>query len=98
MNDRQPYSDAVEIWGKPCANPGSFMGSVYSIVTSNTYADGIRKTIKAGGCNCSRANFIGCVLGAIYGFDEKKGIPMEWIEKTDKSVEILERAIACMSK
>ena len=98
FNNNQPYSDAVEAWGKQCANPGSFMGSVYSIVTSNNYCDGIRKTIKAGGCNCSRANFIGCVLGAVYGFDEELGINKGWLEKTDKSTEILELAINLICK
>jgi ADP-ribosylglycohydrolase len=98
LNNNQHYSDAVELWGKQCANPGSFMGSVYSIVTSNNYCDGIRKTIKAGGCNCSRANFIGCVLGAIYGFNEENGISKDWLQNTDKSTEILELAINLICK
>ena len=74
------------------------MGSVYSIVTSNNYCDGIRKTIKAGGCNCSRANFIGCILGAIYGFNEENGISKDWLQNTDKSTEILELAINLICK
>jgi hypothetical protein len=97
-NNNENYSNAVHTWGKQCANPGSFQGSVYSIVTSNNFCDGIRKTIVAGGCNCSRANYIGCVLGAIYGFDEDVGINKSWLEKTDKSIEILELAINLICK
>ena len=57
----------------------SFQGSVYSIVTSNSFKSGIRKTILAGGCN-----FIGCVLAAIHGFDEQNGLTLDWLSRTDK--------------
>jgi len=93
INNNTPYSDAVEAWGKQCANPGNFKGSVLAIVTSTNFRDGIRKSIMAGGCNCSRSNFIGCVLGAIYGFNEDSGITTEWLEKTDKAAEILRLSI-----
>jgi hypothetical protein len=93
VNNKQPYSEAVEKWGRPCANPGSFQGSVYSIVTSNSFKSGIRKTILAGGCNCSRSNFIGCVLAAVYGFDEQNGLTLDWLSRTDKVEEILRLSI-----
>ena len=93
VNNKQPYSEAVEKWGRPCANPGSFQGSVYSIVTSNSFKSGIRKTILAGGCNCSRSNFIGCVLAAIHGFDEQNGLTLDWLSRTDKVEEILRLSI-----
>ena len=93
VNNKQPYSEAVEKWGRPCANPGSFQGSVYSIVTSNSFKSGIRKTILAGGCNCSRANFIGCVLAAVHGFDEQNGLTLDWLSQTDKVEEIISLSI-----
>ena len=38
------------------------------------------KTIKAGGCNCSRANFVGAYFASYKGI---KGIPQDWIKKTN---------------
>jgi ADP-ribosylglycohydrolase len=69
--------------------------------TPLSFADTIRKVIKIGGCNCSRANMVGACLGAAYGFQDSPinsensnfGIPSEWITKTDKGLEILELAL-----
>ena len=38
-------------------------------IDSLSYSGIIRKIIKVGGCNCSRANIVGAYLGACYGFD-----------------------------
>ena len=46
----------------------------------------ILKTIKAGGCNCSRVNFIGAYFAALKGVDN---IPKSWIKKTDPAKKIL---------
>ena len=58
---------------------------VHAMITANNYKSAIIKTIKAGGCNCSRAVQVGCLLGAIYG-EEK--IPRKWIEATHSAAEI----------
>jgi len=44
------------------------------------------KTIKAGGCNCSRVNFIGAYFAALKGLNS---IPKAWIKKTEASKKIL---------
>jgi hypothetical protein len=31
------------------------------------YVGAGRDVLKSGGCNCSRANFVGAYLGAVYG-------------------------------
>ena len=31
------------------------------------YVGAVRDVLKSGGCNCSRANFVGACLGAAYG-------------------------------
>ena len=90
---KEPHSDAVERWGKQCANPGSFMGGLLAIHSSSSFADGVRKTIKAGGCNCSRNNFVGSVLGARYCVG---GIPEEWLVKTDNIQQIMQLCIEKM--
>ena len=69
----------VKKFGKACSYPGTFMGSIHAIITSKNYKSAVIKTIKAGGCNCSRANFVGAYFAASGGI---KNIPTQWINKT----------------
>jgi len=73
------HTKVVKRFGKACSYPGTFMGSIHAMITSNNYKSAIIKTIKAGGCNCSRANFVGAYFAAYKGF---KNIPSSWIKKT----------------
>ena len=73
------HTKVVKQFGKACSYPGTFMGSIHAMITSNNYKSAIIKTIKAGGCNCSRANFVGAYFAAYKGF---KNIPSSWIKKT----------------
>ena len=65
-----------------CSYPGTFESSIHAIISSSNYKSAILKTIKAGGCNCSRVNFIGAYFAALKGF---KSIPVKWINKTFKA-------------
>ena len=88
---RVGHTEAVgHIFGRPCYNPGSFMGAIHAVKTSEQFDEAIRKTILAGGCNCSRSFFIGAMMGAKLGI---KGIPRDWIEKTKHAEAVLEIAI-----
>jgi len=78
------------IFGRPCYNPGSFMGAIHAVISSDSYEEAVRKTIFAGGCNCSRSFFIGAMIGARDGL---KGIPIEWIEKTNNSKKVINLAL-----
>ena len=82
----QNHISVVKKFGKACSYPGTFMGSVHVMITSKTYKDAVHKTIKAGGCNCSRANFVGAYFSALKGF---KNIPSSWIKKTLPAKNIL---------
>ena len=75
-----------------------------------SFREGIRKVIKGGGCNCSRANLAGALLGSSLGiYDDLKilkesdleandrGIPISWILKTDKIEEILQLSLNCVN-
>ncbi len=73
------HTKVVKKFGKACSYPGTFMGSIHAMITSNNYKSAIIKTIKAGGCNCSRTNFVGAYFAAYKGF---KNIPSSWIKKT----------------
>ena len=81
----QNHTKTVRKFGKACSYPGTFMGSIHAIVTSSSYKSAIIKTIKAGGCNCSRANFVGAYFAAL----KPKSIPSHWVKKTLPAKNIL---------
>ncbi len=72
--------------GMACSYPGTFNSSIYTIINSKNYKDAILKTIKGGGCNCSRANFTGAYFAALEG---ENSIPNYWIKKTKTAKKIL---------
>ena len=76
----------VKKFGKACSYPGTFMGSIHAIITSSSYKSAVIKTIKAGGCNCSRANFVGAYFSALKGIEN---IPTQWINKTKPAKSII---------
>ena len=76
----KPHNIVVKKFGKACSYPGTFNGSIHAIITSKNYKSAIIKTIEAGGCNCSRANFVGAYFAAKNGL---KDIPKNWIKKTN---------------
>ena len=82
----QPHSKLVKKLGMACSYPGTFKSSIHSIINSTNYRAAILKTIKAGGCNCSRVNFIGAYFAALKGIET---IPRSWIKKTDSAQKIL---------
>ncbi len=82
----KPHPLVVKNLGMACSYPGTFNSSIHSIINSTNYKGAILKTIKAGGCNCSRANFIGAYFAALKGVNS---IPKSWIKKTDCAKKIL---------
>ena len=76
---KHSHIKVVRKFGKACSYPGTFMGSIHAMITSSNYKSAVTKTIKAGGCNCSRANFVGAYFAAFKGL---KTIPVQWIKKT----------------
>ena len=82
------HSAIVKKLGMACSYPGTFNSSIHAILNSSNYKKAILKTIKAGGCNCSRANFIGAYFTALKGFNT---IPKSWIKKTNPAKKILDQ-------
>ncbi len=80
------HQSVVKKLGMACSYPGTFNSSIHAIINSKNYKDAILKTIKAGGCNCSRANFIGAYFTALKGLNS---IPKSWIKKTLPAKKIL---------
>ena len=84
----KPHPLMVKKLGMACSYPGTFNSSIHSIINSTNYKGAILKTIKAGGCNCSRVNFIGAYFAALKGVGT---IPKSWIRKTDLAKKILDQ-------
>jgi ADP-ribosylglycohydrolase len=82
----RPHSQTVRKLGMACSYPGTFNSSIHSIINSSSYKSAVLTTIKAGGCNCSRVNFIGAYFAALKGANS---IPESWIKKTDQANKIL---------
>ena len=82
----KPHPIVVKKLGMACSYPGTFNSSIHSIINSTNYQGAILRTIKAGGCNCSRVNFVGAYFAALKGFDS---IPKAWIKKTIAAKNIL---------
>ena len=82
----KPHSILVKQLGMACSYPGTFNSSIHSIINSTSYKSAILRTIKAGGCNCSRVNFIGAYFAALKG---ARTIPETWIRKTHLAKKIL---------
>ena len=84
----KPHSSLVKKLGMACSYPGTFNSSIHSIINSSNYKSAILRTIKAGGCNCSRVNFIGAYFAALNGVS---AIPESWIRKTAPARKILDQ-------
>ena len=84
----RPHSLLVKKLGMACSYPGTFNSSIHSIINSTNYKSAILRTIKAGGCNCSRVNFIGAYFAAVKGVN---AIPKSWIKKTIPAKKILDQ-------
>jgi hypothetical protein len=82
----QNHTDVTKVLGKTCSDKGNFQSSIHCIITSNNYEPAIIKTIKSGGCNCSRAFFVGTYFAAL----KNRNIPLAWIKKTTAAQKILE--------
>ncbi len=81
-----PHPIVVKKLGMACSYPGTFNSSIHSIINSANYRSAILRTIKAGGCNCSRVNFVGAYFAALKG---ENTIPKSWIRKTAPARKIL---------
>ena len=80
------HNFAAKKFGSACSYPGNFKTSIHAILKSNNYKNAILRTIRAGGCNCSRSNFVGAYFAAFKGI---RTIPNTWVSKCIKSKQII---------
>ena len=82
----KPHGFVVKKIGITCRYPGTFNSAIHCIIKSKNYKSAILSTIKAGGCNCSRGNFVGSYFAALKG---PNSIPSLWVSKCLHSKKIL---------
>jgi ADP-ribosylglycohydrolase len=76
----EPHADAVNELGRNCHLPGSLSSAVHALLAhGDDYAAAVRATIAQGGCNASRAGFVGACLAALHG---AAAVPAEWVALT----------------
>lgn len=87
------HVSTVDNFGNNCHLPGSYQGSLHAFIRNSgmdSFVSTIRDVITAGGCNCSRANYAGALLGAKEGIE---GIPEHWLGKVNDIEKIMSMAI-----
>ena len=47
------------------ALPKAFQSSIHGLITASNMVEGVRGTMRAGGCNASRSTFIAACFGAM---------------------------------
>merc|ERR1711915_79588 len=81
---QEDHVETVSNFGNNCHLPGSYQGALHAFNGSKDkteqdhFKSAIRKVIRAGGCNCSRANYAGALMGAQAGL---KVLPELWVDK-----------------
>ena len=81
-----PHENVVggEDFIRACYNPGSFRNAVHALRRNpDSFKEPVRDTMRAGGCNCSRAVLIGAVAGAL-----TQDLPGDWMDQTFSAQEV----------
>jgi ADP-ribosylglycohydrolase len=68
-------------FGMDCIVHKAFPVSSAILNKTSNYVAGIRENILVAGDNAGRSLFVGSMLGAAYGLDPDKGIPLSWSAK-----------------
>ena len=91
----ETHEVAVTAFGRSCHLPGSLSSAVHALLAyGGDYAESVKGTIMQGGCNASRAGFIGACLAAMHG---EEAIPPTWRTSCSAYAEIGRLADAALS-
>lgn len=88
----QSSVDVAGQFGRAC-HVQQGMPVVFHILNMvETFEDGVRKNILAGGDSCGRAMALGSILGARYGFGGLRGIPLPWLTRLNNGARLFDQA------
>ncbi|MGI9492502.1 MAG: ADP-ribosylglycohydrolase family protein, partial [Geminicoccaceae bacterium] len=91
MADRSTVDIAGHL-GRACHVHQGMPVVFHILTTAETYEDGVRENILAGGDSCGRAMALGAILGARYGFGGLHGIPLPWLTRLRKGARLFDQA------
>lgn len=94
-----PHADAVAQLGRNCHLPGSAQSPLHAVLvarpdSAGAYREAVMDTILQGGCNASRAGFVGACFGAARGVD---AVPPDWRSKFTLYGATVDRANALLA-
>jgi len=88
----QPSVDVAGHFGRAC-HVHQGMPVVFHILSkAETYEDGVRENILAGGDSCGRSMALGAILSACQGFGGERGIPLPWITRLSNGIHLFDQA------
>lgn len=84
--------DVAGHFGRACHVHQGMPVVFHILTTADSFEDGVRKNILAGGDSCGRAMALGAIMGARFGFGGEHGIPLPWLTRLKGGARLLDQA------
>lgn len=81
--DSLDYQTTTKTFGAACHVEMAIPLSIHILLNTNSFTEAVRTNILASGDNCGRAIFLGALAGAMYGVGGERGIPEDWLKRTN---------------
>jgi ADP-ribosylglycohydrolase len=88
----QSSVDIAGHFGRACHVQQGLPVVFHILKTADSFEDGVRKNILAGGDSCGRAMALGSILGARFGFGGERGIPLPWLTRLSDGARLVDQA------
>lgn len=88
----QSSVDIAGHFGRACHVQQGLPVAFHILNTAESFEDGVRKNILAGGDSCGRAMALGSILGARFGFGGERGIPLPWLTRLRDGARLVDQA------
>lgn len=84
--------DVAGHFGRACHVHQGMPVVFHILATTDSFEDGVRNNILAGGDSCGRAMALGSILGARFGFGGEHGIPLPWLPRLKNGTRLMDQA------
>ncbi len=88
----QSSVDIAGHFGRACHVHQGLPVVFHILKTTDSFEDGVRKNILAGGDSCGRAMALGSILGARHGFGGERGMPIPWLTRLRGGARLFDQA------
>lgn len=90
-SDENPV-DIAGHFGRACHVQQGLPVIFHIVNTAESYEEGIRSNILAGGDSCGRSMGLGAILGARFAFGGERGIPLPWLTRLADGARLFDQA------